>query len=316
MINEKISFVIPCYRSETVIESVVCDIEKTVKTRPNYDHEIILVNDGSPDNTYDVLQKIAKENKSVKIVNLAKNFGQASAIMAGYHYITGDLIINLDDDGQTNPKELFKLVDKIHEGFDVVYARYPEKKHSLFRNFGTKVNDVMADHFIGKPRDLVFTSYFCTKRFVVDEVLRYDKPFPYIDGLLLRVTNRVCAVEIQHRNREEGESGYTFGKLLSLWLDGFTAFSLKPLRIATVMGFIVAMIGFLYGVVTIIRRIVEPIEETGWASLMAATVFIGGMIMVMLGFVGEYIGRIYISQNNAPQYVVRNTLNVDKTHDE
>ncbi|MEF9919323.1 MAG: glycosyltransferase, partial [Eubacterium sp.] len=227
-----------------------------------------------------------------------------------------DLIINLDDDGQTDPKELFKLVDGVHGGLDVVYAKYPDKKHSLFRNFGTKVNDIMADMFIGKPRDLVFTSYFCAKRFVIDEVLRYDKPFPYIDGLLLRVTNRVCAVEIQHRNREEGESGYTFGKLLSLWLDGFTAFSLKPLRIATVMGFIVAMIGFLYGVVTIIRRIVEPIEETGWASLMAATVFIGGMIMVMLGFVGEYIGRIYISQNNAPQYVVRNTLNVDKTHDE
>ena len=170
---------------------------------------------------------------------------------------------------------------------------------------------MMADALIGKPRHLVFTSYFCARRFVIDEVLRYDKPFPYIDGLLMRVTKRVSAVEIPHREREAGESGYTIGKLFSLWLDGFTAFSVKPLRIATILGFLIAMVGFVYGVVTIIRQFVEPSEVTGWASLMAATVFLGGMIMVMLGLVGEYIGRIYISQNNAPQYVVRNTLNIE-----
>ena len=310
-ISEKLSFVIPCYRSEDTIEAVVRDIDETVRQRPGYDYEVILVDDCSPDNTYEVLMRLADINPRVRVVNLARNFGQASAIMAGYHYVTGDLVINLDDDGQTDPREFYKLVDRVHEGDDVVYAKYPEKKHSVFRNFGSRVNDMMADALIGKPRHLVFTSYFCARRFVIDEVLRYDKPFPYIDGLLMRVTKRVSAVEIPHRERESGESGYTIGKLFSLWLDGFTAFSVKPLRIATILGFLIAIIGFVYGVYTIVLQFIEPSEVTGWASLMAATVFLGGMIMVMLGLVGEYIGRIYISQNNAPQYVVRNTLNIE-----
>lgn len=312
MNKKKISFVIPCYGSEKTIEGVVGDIEKTIKDDLEYTYEIILVNDCSPDNTYEVIAALASNNDKIHVVNLARNFGQASAIMAGYHYVTGDLVINLDDDGQTDPKEFYKLVKKVEEGLDIVYAKYPEKKHSIFRNFGSKVNDKMADTLIGKPRNLVFTSYFCARRFVIDEVLRYDKPFPYIDGLLMRVTQRVGTVEIPHKEREEGESGYTVGKLFSLWMDGFTAFSVKPLRIATVLGFIIAVLGFVYGVITIVLQFIEPSDVGGWASLMSATVFLGGMIMVMLGLVGEYIGRIYISQNNAPQYVVRGTINIEK----
>lgn len=312
MNKKKISFVIPCYGSEKTIEGVVGDIEKTIKDDLEYTYEIILVNDCSPDNTFEVIAALASNNDKIHVVNLARNFGQASAIMAGYHYVTGDLVINLDDDGQTDPKEFYKLVKKVEEGLDIVYAKYPEKKHSIFRNFGSKVNDKMADTLIGKPRNLVFTSYFCARRFVIDEVLRYDKPFPYIDGLLMRVTQRVGTVEIPHKEREEGESGYTVGKLFSLWMDGFTAFSVKPLRIATVLGFIIAVLGFVYGVITIVLQFIEPSDVGGWASLMSATVFLGGMIMVMLGLVGEYIGRIYISQNNAPQYVVRGTINIEK----
>lgn len=312
MNKKKISFVIPCYGSEKTIEGVVGDIEKTIKDDLEYTYEIILVNDCSPDNTFEVIAALASNNDKIHVVNLARNFGQASAIMAGYHYVTGDLVINLDDDGQTDPKEFYKLVKKVEEGLDIVYAKYPEKKHSIFRNFGSKVNDKMADTLIGKPLNLVFTSYFCARRFVIDEVLRYDKPFPYIDGLLMRVTQRVGTVEIPHKEREEGESGYTVGKLFSLWMDGFTAFSVKPLRIATVLGFIIAVLGFVYGVITIVLQFIEPSDVGGWASLMSATVFLGGMIMVMLGLVGEYIGRIYISQNNAPQYVVRGTINIEK----
>lgn len=311
--SEKLSFVIPCYRSANLITRVVADIEATVSARGGYDYEIILVNDSSPDDTYEVLAALAAHNTRIQVVNLARNFGQAAAIMAGYHYVTGDIIINLDDDGQTDPKYLFTLVDTLHnEDLDIVFAKYPVKKHSAFRNFGSRVNDMMAEYLIGKPKDLVFTSYFAAKGFVIDEVLRYDKPYPYVDGLLMQATRRVGAVEIPHKEREEGESGYNLAKLLKLWLNGFTAFSVRPLRIATVIGLLVALTGFIYGIYIIAMELFHPSGVPGWASLMAVTVLLGGMHMVMLGLVGEYIGRIYISQNNAPQYVIRNTINTAK----
>jgi glycosyltransferase involved in cell wall biosynthesis len=303
--NTKISFVIPCYRSQDTIAGVVADIEATMTTRSGYDHEIILVNDGSSDDTMAAIAALAKANPRVVGVDLMRNFGQASAIMAGYHYVTGDLVINLDDDGQTDPHELFKLVDRMADGFDVVYARYDSKKHNAFRNFGSRVNDHMADHLIGKPRELIFTSYFCATRKVIDEVIRYDKSYPYIDGLIMRVTKSVGDVPIHHKARETGTSGYTFGKLLSMWMDGFTAFSVKPLRVATIMGFFIALAGFIYGIYTIVMQFVDPSEVSGWPSLISAVVFLGGMIMILLGLVGEYVGRIYISMNNAPQYIVR-----------
>ncbi|MGL4283715.1 glycosyltransferase [Eubacterium aggregans] len=313
--KEKISFVIPCYRSEQTITAVVKDIKDTVRTRPEYDYEIILVNDGSPDDTYSILQQIAAANPEVVVVNLMRNFGQASAIMAGYHEVTGDLVINLDDDGQTDPKPMFTLVDRLKEGYDVVYALYDNKHHSWFRNFGSKINDIMADHLIGKPRNLVFTSYFCAIRKVIDEVVKYDKPYPYVDGLVIRITRNVSSAPIHHKSREAGESGYTFGKLISLWLDGFTAFSVKPLRIATILGFVISLLGFIYGIHTIVMQFVNPSEISGWPSLISAVVFLGGVNMVLLGLVGEYVGRVYISMNNTPQFIVRNVITQEVRHE-
>lgn len=304
----RLSFVIPCYNSAHIIGSVVADIIRTVKARPQYDYEIILVNDGSPDNTFQVISEIAENNDGVTAVNLIRNFGQACALMAGFHYVTGDKIICLDDDGQTDPCQLFRLVDKSNEGYDVVYAKYDSKKHSAFRNFGSKVNDKMASDLIGKPRDLVFTSYFCAERPIIDEVIKYDKPYPYVDGLVMRTTKNVADVPVHHRERAEGESGYSFGKLLSLWLDGFTSFSVKPLRIATLLGFLIALGGFIYGIYCIVCEFIEPSGVSGWASTMAAIILLGGMNMILIGMVGEYVGRIYIAQNNAPQFIVRETV--------
>jgi len=312
--KQKISYVIPCYRSEHTIGDVVADISQTMGARPEYDYEIILVNDGSPDGTGTAITKLAHRDSHVLAIQLMRNFGQASAIMAGYHYVSGDIVVNLDDDGQTDPKQVFTLLDALTDDMDVIYARYDSKKHSWFRNFGTRVNDRMADHLIGKPQELIFTSYFCARRQVIDEVIKYDKPYPYIDGLIMRVTRRVGDAPIHHKEREEGESGYTFGKLLSLWMDGFTAFSVKPLRVATIFGFIVAAIGFIYGIVTVVQQLTSPSEVSGWASLISAVVFLGGMNMVLIGLVGEYIGRIYISQNNAPQFIVRETIGGQEDH--
>ena len=313
---EKISFVIPCYRSEHTIGAVVDEIEQTVTERGGYDYEIILVNDNSPDNVMDVIADMARTNPHVKGLELSRNFGQHSAIMAGFTYLTGDIVVCLDDDGQTPANEMFKLIDKLGNEFDLVFAEYKSKHHSGFRNFGSKVNDKMACWLLSKPKDLKIMSYFACKRYVIDEVLRYENPYPYMSGLLLRATKRVTNVEVNHRDRAEGTSGYSLKKLLLLWINGFTSFSVKPLRFATFLGTLIAIVGFLYGLFVIIRKIVDPEALMGWSSTMAVMLFIGGMIMLMLGMVGEYVGRIYLSINRAPQFVIRRAVGFEDKKDE
>ena len=301
---DKISFVIPCYHSEHTIGGVVDEIVSTVTAHGGYDYEIILINDNSPDNVMDTITELSKANPRVKGLELSRNFGQHSAIMAGFTYLTGDIIVCLDDDGQTPANEMFKLIDKLDE-FDLVFAEYKNKQHSGFRNFGSKVNDLMARWLLSKPKDLKIMSYFACKRYVVDEVLRYENPYPDMSGLLLRATRKVCNVEVNHRERVEGSSGYSMKKLLLLWINGFTSFSVKPLRFATFIGFLTAAVGFVFGIYVIIHKFVVPDSLMGWSSTMAAMLFIGGMIMLMLGMVGEYVGRIYLSINRSPQFVIR-----------
>lgn len=308
----KISFVIPCYRSEHMIGKVIEEINTTMKGLPQYTHEAVLINDCSPDNTYGAIKELAERYSFVKGINLARNFGQHAALMAGFHHVTGDVIVCLDDDGQTPADEVGKLLAKMEEGYDVVYAKYEHKQHSAFRNFGSKVNEIMTRFLLGKPKELYISSYFAAKRYVIDDVIRYENSYPYVIGLVLRATKHVANVVVNHRDREEGTSGYTLKKLLGLWFNGFTAFSVKPLRVATIMGGVSACGGFLYAVYTILKKIFLPTVPVGFSALMSAVVIFGGMILLMLGLIGEYIGRIYISLNSAPQYVIRETVNVDQ----
>lgn len=305
---KKVSFVIPCYRSALTIGNVIKEIQDAMEKLSSYSYEIILVNDCSPDDTFDVIRKLCEENNNICGVNLAKNFGQHAALMAGFHQVTGDILVCLDDDGQTPANEVDKLLAEIEAGQDVVYASYDHKKHSLFRNFGSWVNEKMLQFLLGKPKELYVSSYFAARRFIVDEMLRYENAYPYIIGLVLRTTKRISNVAVSHREREIGSSGYTLGKLLGLWFNGFTAFSTKPLRIATASGTVFAGIGFLYALYTIIKKFVNPVVPMGFSSLMSAVLIIGGLILIMLGLIGEYIGRMYICMNNAPQFVVRDFI--------
>ena len=309
--QRKISYVIPCYKSEKTIESVITEIEETMSFLQNYTYEIVLVNDGSPDNTWGEICEIVKDHKEVRGFNFAKNFGQHAALMAGLNNVTGDIIICLDDDGQTPANEATKLIRAIEDGSDAVYAKYDNKKHSAFRNFGTAMNEWMTEVMLGKPKKLYVSSYFAVRRFVVDEMIKYKGSYPYVIGLVLRTTKNIVNVDVNHRSREIGTSGYNFAKLLGLWVNGFTAFSIKPLRIATIMGCVFAIIGFLYGIFTIIKRLVLPDIPAGFSALMAAIIFFGGMTMLMLGMAGEYIGRTYISINENPQYVIRDAVSAD-----
>ncbi len=307
----KVSFVIPCYCSEQTLPHVVAEIEEKMRTMKEYEYNIILVNDCSPDNTMGVIRGLCAGNPKIRGIGFAQNFGQHSALMAGLRCSDGEYVVCLDDDGQTPADEVDKLLGKLEEGYDAVYAQYDHKQHSAFRNLGSKMNERMTRMMLGKPSELYISSYFAVKRFVVEDMIRYENSYPYVIGLVLRATKHIANVPVNHRERESGASGYNLKKLVALWFNGFTAFSVKPLRIATAVGALSAVVGFLYGIYTIIKRFLNPAVPMGFSSTMSAIVFFGGMIMLMLGLIGEYIGRIYISLNNSPQYVIREKINLD-----
>lgn len=307
----KLSFVIPCYGSEQTIISVIREIDSVVSLRENYDYEIIAVNDCSPDKVYEVMKTEAQTNKRLKVINFTKNMGKHSAVMAGFSYVTGDYAVSIDDDGQCPLDGLWKLMDALTDDYDIAMAEYPVKKQSKFKNFGSSVNSLMSRILLKKPKEIHFSNFIILKRYIVDEILRYKNPYPYLEGLILRTTTSIASVEMEERDRFAGTGNFTLGKSLSLWINGFTAFSVKPLRIATILGFITAAIGFIYAIVIIILKLVSDGRQIGYSSMMSALLFIGGMLMLMLGLIGEYIGRIYICINNSPQYVIRNTINVD-----
>ena len=305
MKKQKISVVIPCYNSAGMIEIVVEGVLKTIVTRrKEFDYEVLLINDGSKDRTWEVISNLARNNKYVKALNFSKNYGQHSALMAGYRKVTGDIILGLDDDGEHNPEEMFKLIDKLLEGYDYVCADY-ETNQSKFRSLGTRINNAMATTLINKPKEIDFTSYYVMRRFVIDEITRYQQPYPYVGGLLLRATRNIATVPLVRQKRIAGQSGYSLKKMMSLWFNGFTAFSVKPLRVATGLGFVSAISGFILIMVLVLQKLFGKEIVLGYTSTMACNIFFSGMIMILLGIIGEYIGRIYISINNAPQYVLK-----------
>lgn len=306
-----ISFVIPCYGSEKTLRPVIDEIRQKIKERINYSYEIIAVNDCSPDNVWNVIKELAANDSKIKGVNLSKNANRPGAVMAGLSYSTGDIVIVMDDDGQCPMDKLWDLIDPLKSNdYDVSMAGYPSRKQSLFKNFGTVMNKKMSEYIINRPKDLQFTNFMALKRYIVDEILKYENPYPYMTGLLLRTTKYLCNVEMEERSRLEGKSTFTFKKMLSLWLNGFTAFSVKPLRIATAIGIFSAIVGFVFTIISIIRKLIIPNITVGYSSLLAIILFIGGLIMVMLGIIGEYIGRIYICINKSPQYVVKDVVNL------
>ena len=314
MMQKKISFVIPCYASEHTISLVVQEIITTMDDLQQYSWELVLVNDCSPDNTFEVIRNLCISNPNIIGINLARNFGQHAALMAGFNQVSGDIIVCMDDDEQTPGNEVGKLLEKIEEGYDVAYARYVSKKHSIFRNIGSRINSKMTEFLLDKPKDLYISSYFAIRRYIVDEIVKYDHSFPYVIGLVLRSTKNIANVDVTHRERQEGSSGYSIQKLLSLWMNGFTAFSVKPLRLASLLGLILAAVGFISTIILILNKLAHPSEVMlGWSSTMAVMMLIGGVLLIVLGIIGEYIGRIYICINKSPQYIIREKVQGKKS---
>lgn len=303
--KECISFVIPCYCSQHSIRRVVEEIISEIDKTDEYDYEIILVNDGSRDNTMEVLEQLHRDNKKIVAVDLMRNFGQAAAQMAGFNLVHGDYVFSLDDDGQMPIESVIPMITKLKEGYDAVFGRYEEVKQSITRIWGSRVNAKMTEILINKPKDLYMSSFCVIRRTVIDEVIKYKGPYPYIAGLMLRVTRDMTCMTVKHRERQVGKSNYTFRKLLALWLNGFTAFSVVPLRVASVIGVICSIGGLAFGLMITIRKFLIPTVPMGYSSIIVAILFVGGVLMMLIGMVGEYIGRIYLCINQAPQFVIR-----------
>lgn len=304
-----VSFVIPCYKSANTVGSVVEDIQSLGQTC-DFDLEIVLVNDGSGRETFDAIQALVDRYDNITGIDLAKNRGQQSAIMAGFKYTKGEIIVVSDDDGQTPVEAVPRMIRMLDEDdLDVVCARYVERgKRSAFRRFGSWVNDMMVKYFLEKPDEIDTSVFFTARRFVAEEMMRYQNPYPYMAGLLLRTTYRIGNLELEQKERLAGQSGYTFSRLFSLWLNGITTFSIKPLRFASYAGILFAMIGFIAIIILVIEKLVIPDVSLGWTSLIATNLLVGGVVLIVLGVIGEYIGRIYLCLNRTPQYVERTII--------
>jgi undecaprenyl-phosphate 4-deoxy-4-formamido-L-arabinose transferase len=302
----KLSVVIPCYRSESTISAVIDSIRAIFAQISISDYEIICVSDASPDNVYSVISNMSASDSRIIGIELARNFGQHGALMAGYTHASGDIIISMDDDGQTAADGIPLLINKLlADDLDVVFARYPQIRQSWFRRIGTKVNGWMMESLLRKPKGLASTSFFACRKWLLQEIVKTQSPYPYVHGYIFRCTNRMANVDISHHERLQGESGYSFSGLLRLWLNGFTSFSVKPLRVATFLGGIIAVLGFILVLAIIIQKLLDPETQMGWSSIMAAILFIGGVLMIMLGLIGEYLGRVFITINGSPQYIIR-----------
>ncbi len=312
----KYSVVIPCYKSSKTIEKVSDLIAEEFDRLNIGKFEIVLVNDCSPDGgaTIKVLYEMAKKHSYIKVVNLGKNAGQHNAIMAGLKYATGDFIIAMDDDMQTHPSQIIRLKEKMDEGYDIVYGYYAEKKESLFRRMGSSLNHFTVRMLIHKPKWMKTSSYWMIRKYVRDYAIEYNHPNVHLQGVFLRITDNIGCVQIEHFEREVGTSTYTLKKLIGLYSNIF-GFSMMPMRVVSSAGCILSLIGFLAGIVLLIRKILHPAVPEGWTSIIAAMCFFSGVILISLGVVGSYVGRLFIGQTNSPQYVVRDLTNINEEED-
>ena len=300
------SVIIPCYKSSHTIREVVELTAAKLEELGRTPFEFVLVDDCSPDDgeTICTLRALADDHDYVKVVELAKNSGQHNAVMAGLNYAEGDVLIAMDDDMQTHPSQLPKLFEAFDQGYDIVYGYYPEKHHGAFRNFGSWVNYTSVRILIGKPKDLKTSSFWIIKRFVRDYVVQYKSHYTHLQGLFLRTTRNIASVPVEHFERAYGQSGYTFNKLISLW-SNIMGYSIVPLRIATRLGVTLSFLSIIAAVVVIIKKLMHPNMAVGWASTIVTIIFFSGLILLFMGLIGEYIGRMYQNLSNDPQFVVR-----------
>jgi len=310
--HPELSVVVPVYCSQDSLQRLVEAIFSAFSNSAG-SLEVVLVNDASTDASWQVMTRLAAEHPSLRCIDLRRNFGQDNAILTGLRYSRGDYVAIMDDDLQHDPADLPRLLEAIKVGSDVVYATYAVKRQRLWKNLGSWLNGKTAEWLLVKPKDLYISPYKILCRAVVDALCVYDGPYPYVDGLLFQITSRFSQLEVTHHRREIGRGNYSLRRSIGVWLRLFSSFSLQPLRIVTFCGLAFAVAGLIGAMALIVYRLSEPADfygpATGWASLMVVMLVVGGMQMIFLGVIGEYIGRTYLQVNRKPQTLVREALN-------
>jgi undecaprenyl-phosphate 4-deoxy-4-formamido-L-arabinose transferase len=300
-----ISIVIPVYRSAPILPELVAQVAAVIA---DWNCEVILVNDASPDDSWNVIRALALRYPFLKGICLARNFGQHNAIMAGLNQASGDVVVIMDDDLQHPPRTIAQLVDAIRSGHDVCYTRYIGRKHAAWKRLGSWFNDRVASILLKKPKGLYLSSYKAITGTIAQQIVRYDGPYAYVDGLILDATRNITVVPIEHQPRHQGEGNYGLRKSISLWLRMATSFSVVPLRIASFAGLILSVVSAVVMLAVIIDKLRHPETPAGWASLATIVLFMGGMQLLCLGIMGEYLGRAYLKLNHKPQFIVRDRV--------
>ena len=311
MTNESLalSVVIPVYNGAPSIAELVGALE-TLDVPGG--HEIILVNDGSRDDSLAICRGlVARARVPITLLNLSRNYGEHNAVMAGLRLARGAHVITMDDDLQNPPGEVLRLLAHARaSGHDVVYTCYAQKHHESWRNLGSRFTNRVADWLLDKPKGLYLSTFRCMTGFVVTAIGDYEGPFPYVDGLIMQVTQSIGQLEVEHLPRMAGRSNYTLRRLVRVWINLFVNFSVMPLRLSTLSGFALSLLG-LFGFAWVVGEALFRETPPGWASLSAAVLLLSGVQLTILGLIGEYLGRLYLTQNRKPQAVVREIIRSD-----
>ena len=303
-----VSVVIPCYNSEQTIEKVADLCMEAFAGWDGYECEMVLVNDYSRDGTFEAIRRITEKYPNVTGVNLARNFGQHAAIMAGLQYVKGELVVGMDDDLQNHPDQIKILLDRLEQGADVVFGCYKKRQFSTFKNITGAISQFLLFRLVDRPRDIEMSSFWLARRYVIEEIKNYRGNDTFIQLLFVRTTRNLADVEVDHYKREDGESNYTFRKSLKLFMS-FMDYSTIPLRAATVFGILFSIAGFIAAVAVLIRKLIDPAVQVGWSSQICLLLIVAGIIFLMLGIIGEYVGKLIMTVSRSPQFVIRETIN-------
>lgn len=306
-----LSIVIPVFNSEKILPELVnliyCEM---LALNLENKFELILINDNSLDNSWLVIQELSKRNPYLKGISLRKNFGQHNATMAGLHYAKGDHIVIMDDDLQHPPSEIKNILNALNSGFDVCYTKYLNRQHERWKKIGSNFNNLVATLLLNKPKELYLSSFKGIKREIAREIIKYDGPFVYLDGLILDVTGSIGMILINHQMRSEGRGNYGLKKSIALWAKMVTNFSILPLRLASLLGIFLSMLSIGMIIVVLILKFKRPEIPVGWASIMSVILFIGGIQTMCIGLIGEYLGRTFLKLNMKPQFTIRECTNL------
>lgn len=303
MIN--ISIVIPVYNSEAILPELNRRIDAALA---GIAYELIFINDKSTDGSWDQIKLLTSSHQHLTGINFRKNYGQDNAIMAGLRFTSGEYVVIMDDDLQHAPEDIIKLYHKCCEGYDICYANFASKKQAVWKNAGSWLNGKCAEILLNKSRGIYLSPFQIVKREVIDRVIQYRGPYPYIQGLLLDLTDNTTQIDVEHHKRYAGESNFTFIRSLRIFLKLVTSFSVIPLRIATMMGLVSSTVGFLLVPYYLYSHFWGDRIVEGWTTIVLLQLIVGGLILLSLGIIGEYIGRMYLNINNKPQYDIKETL--------